>query len=338
MNKKIIIGIVVLVICLTIFWIYRDKNNEMVKKTELIPVSIELKWLHQAQFAGNYVAKERDLYQKEGLDVTLVPFSFENPVIKAVTDKKVMFGITGADELLLARASGAPLKAIAVIYKINPVCAYTLKTSGIIKPQDFIGKTVGIERASDGTDVNIGILYSAMISKLGIDRSKIKEVTIGYDPTELLNGETDVSTGYIINEPNQAIMKGYEVNTILMADYGVNMYADVIFTHEDTIRGKPEIVEKVLRATLAGWQYTIENNDEAVRDVIKYSNGEYAHESYMLKTSIPLIHVGDTPIGWMEKAKWEQVQNILLEQKILKKQINIEDVYTMNPLKKIYDK
>jgi hypothetical protein len=52
---------------------------------------------------------------------------------------------------------------------------------------------------------------------------------VWYDGTELLNGTTDVSTGYLINEPHQAIEAGYEVNTMLMADYGVNMYDDVLF-------------------------------------------------------------------------------------------------------------
>ncbi|TSC51961.1 MAG: NMT1/THI5 like domain-containing protein [Parcubacteria group bacterium LiPW_41] len=336
MNKKIIFLLLFFIIALSfVFFFFNRKEKE---DTELIPVSLELKWLHQSQFAGNYTAKERGFYADEGLNVTLIPFSFENPVIKSVTEGSAMFGITGADELLIARTQGAPLKALAVIYKINPVCAYTLKKSGITKPQDFIGKTIGIERASDGTEVNIGILYSAMMSKLGIDRSKIKEITIGYDPSELLSGKTDVSTGYIINEPHRAVMQGHEINTILMADYGVNMYADVLFASESTINQKPELVEKMLRATLKGWQYAIENNDEAISDVLKYSKNAASHEIYMLKSSIPLINTGDTPLGWMEKTKWEQVQNILFEQKILNTIINIEDIYTIEPLKKIYNR
>lgn len=340
MNKKILLNIILFIFIggAVAFGIYTYLKNKSGAPKKLIPVIAELKWLHQAQFAGNYVAKEKGFYKNEGLDVFLIPFSFETPVIKAVTEGSVMFGITGADELLLARANGAPLKAIAVIYKINPVVAYSLRKSGITKPQDFIGKTVGIERAADGTEINVGILYSAMMSKLGIDRKKIHEITIGYDPKELLSGKTDVSTGYIINEPHQAVMQGYDVNTILMADYGVNMYADVIFAREDTLREKPEIVEKFLRATLQGWQYAMENNEEAVQDVLKYSaHSTVEHEMHMLQASIPLINVGDTPLGWMEKAKWGRVQSILLDQKILKAPINIDDLYTMGPLKKVYN-
>lgn len=308
------------------------------EQQELQEITVKLKWLHQAQFAGNYAANEKGFYAKEGLRVNLVPFSFEEPVIDAVAEGKAAFGITGADELILARAEGLPLKAFAVIYKINPVCAYSLKKSGIAKPHDFIGKTVGLERAADGTEVNVGILYSAMMARLGINRSKINEITIGYDATELLSGATDVSTGYIINEPHQAMEAGYEVNTILMADYGVNMYADVLFAAEDTIANNPKLVERFLRATLEGWQYAIENEEETVEIILKYAKDRTkSHERYMLRSSVPLIYTGDSPVGWMEKEQWDNVQNILLERGVLDKAINIGDAYTIQFLNRIYE-
>ena len=299
---------------------------------ELQEITVKLKWLHQAQFAGNYVANEKGFYADEGLKVNLVPFSFEEPTIDAVANGEAVFGIIGSDKLILARAKGKPIKAFAVIYKINPVCAYSLKKSGILKPNDLIGKTVGL---SLGTDIDT--IYLAMLNKLGINRSQINEITIGYSADELLNGTTDVSTGYIINEPHQAIEAGYEVNTILMANYGANTYADVLFATEDTINNNPELVEKFLRATLKGWQYAIENEEEAVDITLKYAAGRTkSHEAYMLSNSIPLIHTGNAYIGWMEKSEWEQAQNILLEQNILDKEIDVNELYTMKFLNKIY--
>jgi len=308
--------------------------TQNIKENELQEITVKLKWLHQAQFAGNYVAVEKGFYANEKLKVNLGPFSFEDPTIDSVVNGTAVFGITGADELILARSKGLTLKAFAVIYKINPVCAYSLKESGITNPLDFIGKNIGLERGT-----NVEILYYAMMGKLDINRSQINELTTGYDATELLNGITDVSTGYLINEPHQVIEAGYEVNTILMADYGVNMYADVLFATEDTINNNPELVEKFLRATLEGWQYAIDHNGEAIDIVLEYvTNGSRSHEMYMLNSSIPLIQTGETPIGWMKKDEWMQVQDILLEQNITDAEINIENVYTMDFLEKIYDK
>lgn len=313
-------------------WMYRQSTPQ--ETAALQSVVLDLKWLNQAQFAGNYVAIEKGFYAKEGLKVTTVPFSYDSPPINAVVNGKADFGIVGADELVLARAKGMPVKAIAVIYKTNPVAAYALKSSGITKPQDFIGKTVGLERG-----LNVEYLYAAMMAKLGLDRSKVHEVTIGYDDKELLAGKTDVSTGYIINEPNQVIEAGKEVNTILMADYGVNMYADVLFAREDTIQSKPDMVQRFLKATLEGWQYAIEHESEAVTMTLAYATTSTSiHESRMFAASVPLIATGDSPLGWMDAAKWQDVQTILLDQKILAKPIVITDAYTMQFLNTIYNK
>ncbi len=302
------------------------------EKKELQEITLKLKYFHQAQFAGNYVANDKGFYADEDLKVNLDPFSHEESAIYAVSSGKAAFGITGSNEVIMARARGLPIKSFAVIYKTNPVCAYTLRSSGLVRPQDFIGKTVGLEKAPD-----IEMMYSAMITRLGIDRSQIKEVTIGFDATELLDGTVDVSTGYVVNEPQQAIKAGHEVNIILMADYGINMYGDVLFATEDTISNNPKLVERFLRATLKGWQYAIENQEEAVDITLKYATDRTkSHESYMLHTSIPLIHTGDSPLGWMEKARWEGVQNILLQQKLLDKEIDVGEVYTTRFLEKIY--
>ncbi len=312
-------------------------EKKTAQSNELQDVTLKLKWLHQAQFAGNYVAKEKGIYADNGLNVDIQQFSFDDSTINAVVEGRADFGITGADELLLARVAGKPIKAFAVIYKINPVCAYSLKESGITKPQDFIGKTVGIERAVDGTDVNVGILYYAMMSKVGVDRSQVNEVTIGYDATELLAGDTDVSTGYIINEPHQVLEADKEVNTILMADYGVNMYADVLFTTEDTLNNRPELVTAFLKATLDGWQYAIEHENEAVDAVLKYApDRTRRHETYMMQQSVPLIHTGVEPLGWMTEEGWTKVQTILVEQGITEGGINVADLYDMRPLNEVY--
>jgi NitT/TauT family transport system substrate-binding protein len=312
-----------------------------ISKTEndLLPITLKLKWLHQSQFAGNYVAKEKNFYEQAGLDVKLEPFSFEDKTIDAVVNGRAQFGITGADELIVAREKGFGLKAIAVIYKVNPVCAYTLASSGIKKPQDFIGKTVGLEQASDGSDINVGILYKAMMSELGIDRSKINEIVISYDPSELIAGKTDVSTGYIINEPHLAVEQGYDVHTILMADYGADMYADVLFSTDEYIQKNPQIVTNFVGATIDGWLYALENVDEAVDIVLKYApERTLSHETYMLKSSIPLIHSGKQQLGWMNEENWISLMNILKEQNIIEGNVLLSDVYDNKFVEKKYKK
>lgn len=321
-----------IVAILIISLVYKGKIFNGDKQQPLQEVTLNLKWLHQAQFAGNYVAAEKGFYANEGLKVNLVPYSYDSNSIDSVVKGEAEFGIAGADEILLAREKGLLIKAIAVIYKTNPVVAYSLKKSGIVKPQDFIGKTVGIEKGT-----NVEYLYNAMMQKLDIDRSKIKEVAIGYDAKELLDGTVDVATGYVINEPNLVKEAGQDTNIILMSDYGINMYGDVIFTTENLINNNPDLVSRFLDATLEGWQYAIENQEEATDIVLKYAvNNTREHEYSMLKDSVPLISDGVSFLGWMDKEQWQQAHDILLGQGILSKPIEINDVFTVEFLADYY--
>jgi len=295
-------------------------------------VNLQLKWYHQAQFAGNYVAVEKGFYADKGFNVTITQLSPSASYIDAVVSGKALFGIAGADEIMIARQKGIPIKAIAVIYKINPVCAYALKSSGIKKPQDFINKTVGLEKSG-----NVQYLYAVMMSKLHINRSQIKEVPIGYDASELINGTVDVGTGYVINEPQSAKEEGYDVNTILAAEYGADIYADVLFTTDTTINEQPEMVGRFVQATLEGWQYSIENAQEAVNMTLLYDKkNSRVHEEYMLQQSIPLIHTGESPLGWMDAVKWENGQNILYTQGLLNKTLDVQEYYTNTFVESIY--
>jgi NitT/TauT family transport system substrate-binding protein len=294
-------------------------------------VTVKLKWVHQAQFAGMYVAVDKGFYEEQNLTVNLLPFTFEEPTMDAVIQGQADFGVKSASEIISAREEGAPVKAIAVIYKYSPLCLYSLKESGISKPQDFVGRTVGLKPGQ------ITIAYQVMLNKLGIDRSQITEIEIGYGVEELIDGTVDVSSGFSINEPHQVIEAGHEVNIMLFEDYGVQVYDDVLFATEDTIINNPDLVERFLRATLKGWQYAIENEEVAVDIVLKYTTDRTrSHEAYMLNQSVPLIHTGNSRIGWMERERWVFTGNVLLEAGLIEEGFNFDEAYTMQFLEEIY--
>lgn len=338
MNKlhfKTFLVIIILLCIVGVFVVIFINKGNIFKNNELQPlqkITLNLNWIHQAEFAGNYVAREKGFYKENGLDVDVVSFDFNSSVAEAVTRGELSFGVMGADQLLVAREQGFPIKAIAVIYKTNPGVMFSLKGSNIFTPKDFIGKTIGIEKGS-----NTEYLYAAMMNKLNIDRKLIKEVEVGYEVKELLAGEVDVSTGYIINEPNLVKEAGQDTNIILMSDYGVNMYGDVIFTTENIIKNNPDLVSRFLEATLEGWQYAIENQEEATDIILKYAaQSTREHEYSILKDSIPLISNGTSFLGWMDKEQWQQAYGILLGQGILSKPIEINDVFTVEFLADYY--
>jgi NitT/TauT family transport system substrate-binding protein len=332
MKKIIVLVLTVLLVGAGAFWLYTSKKEKTKYSGPTEKVSLRLKWLHQAQFAGNYVAAKMGYYTNQGLVVDLQPINLDENTIQAVADGKIDFGISGADDVILARAKGIPVKAIAVIYKINPAAVISLEGKGINEPKDLIGKKVGLQKGNP-----IEYLFNVMLESKGIKLSEVKKVAIGYDASELLTGKVDAIVGYITNEPDMVIQAGQKPKSILMADYGVNMYADVLFASDKLIETKPAMVERFVKATLDGWQYAIEHEVEAVDITLEYAkDSKKSHEAYMLRSSLPLIHSGESRLGMMTPAQWEQMQEILFKQKLLAKKIAVTDAYTMQFLNAIY--
>lgn len=295
-----------------------------ISQRPLTSVKVRLKWLHQAQFAGFYVARERDFYRDEGLDVTLNPGGVDFPAVQMVAGGGEEFGVTAADQLILARGKDVPVVALAVIYRKSPMVYFSLKESGVSKPQDFVGKRVGLKLGG-----NEELTYRAMMKKLGINTSSLTEIPVKYDMTPLFSGQVDVWPGYAINEPIVAEEKGHQVNLIWPSDYGIQMYADSLFTTEKMIAERPDVVRRFVRATLKGWQYAIDHPDDAVADTLKY--GEKLtkdHETRMMRASIPLVRPDDKPVGAMDLVRWREMHALLREHGFLKRDIDVQKVFT----------
>lgn len=300
------------------------RNRGRSDEHALVSIKVRLKWLHQAQFAGFYVAKEKGYYQAEGLDVTLNPGGVDFPAVQMVVGGGEDFGVTAADQILLAREKQVPVVALAVIFRESPMVYFSLKSSGITKPQDFVGKRVGVKLGG-----NEELTYRAMMRRAGIDMKKIQEIPVKYDMSPLFTGQVDVWPGYAINEPIVAEEQGHQVNIVWPSAYGVSLYADALFATETTIQDRPDVVERFVRATLKGWEYAIQHPDEAVEYTLRYSDQlKRDHELRMMRASIPLLKPDDKPVGWMDASKWLEMEALLREQGFMKDSVAVNSVFT----------
>ncbi len=301
-------------------------------ETQLIKVSIRLQWVHQAQFAGVYVAKEKGFYSEKGLDVTIFPGGADFNAIKLVAAGSNDFGIWTADQLVLARAQGVPVKAISAVFQKSLACFIAKESSGIKSPRDFVGKKVGMAYGYDSET-----LYVAMLKKLGVDRSKIREIPVQYDLARFWRGEIDVWPAYRINQPITAEQLGVPINIIDPAEFGIESYSDVLFTTDKMIYEKPALVEAFLSATLKGWQWALSHPEEAARIVLQQdSHLDYQHELAMLRIEAPLVQPSpEVAVGTMRRSVWESIRRMLLDQGALKTDVQLEDVYTTEFLRKL---
>ncbi len=287
-------------------------------------VTVRLKWLNQAQFAGFYVAQEKGYYKSEGLDVNIQPGGPDFPAVQMVAGGNEQFGVTGADQILIARSKGVPVVALAVIYRRNPFVLFSLAKSGIKSPADYVGKKVGVKIGG-----NEELIYRAVLAKAKIDKSALTEVPVKFDMTPLLTGSVDVWPGYLINEVLAAKEKGFDVNIVNPSDYGIDLYADTLFTTETVLKEKPDMVRKFVAATLQGWSTAIGAPEEAAKITVKYGDKlNYDHELAMMKASAPLLKPDSKPVGFMDEAGWRSAQKLLLAAQFQKQAVDVAKAFT----------
>ncbi|MEJ7785182.1 MAG: ABC transporter substrate-binding protein [Solirubrobacteraceae bacterium] len=272
--------------------------------------SVRLKWLHQSQHAGFYAAVDQGYYKDAGLDVTLRPGGPDFPAVQLVTSGSETYGVTGADQILLARDKGVPIVALAAIYRQTPFALMTRKKDGATTAQQLRGKTVGVKFGG-----NEEITYRAMLKAAGVGKNDVKEEPVKFDLGPFLAGKLDAFPGYAINEILSAEEAGVAVNIIRPADVGLELYGDTLFTTEKEIRENPERVMTFVEATLKGWTWAIENPEPAGKLALKYdANLKTPHETAMMKASIPSIKPDDAAVGTMTDDGWKRVQDTLVSQ------------------------
>lgn len=292
-------------------------------------VTVRLKWFNQAQFAGYYVAQDKGYYKAAGLDVNIQPGGPDFPAVQMVAGGNEQFGVTAAEDILIARSKGVPVVALGVIYRRDPFVLFSLAKSGIKTPADFVGKKIGFKIGG-----NEELIYRAVMAKAGVDTSKFEEVPVKFDIAPLLTGALDVWPGYTINEVLAAREQGFPVNIIYPADYGIDLYADTLFTTEAMIKDNPDVVKRFVAATLHGWTDAIADPENAAATTLKYGDKlTHDHELAMMKASIPFLTPDAAPVGSMDADHWSAIQKLLVAAGFQKTAVDVNTAFTTQFLK-----
>lgn len=293
-------------------------------------VTVQLHWVHQAQFAGLYMAQEKGYYTDENIKVTFIEGGPDIETVEQVITKKADFGVEQAGRLIQSAGQGKSVTAFAVIYRRNPLSFVSLAGSGIERPVDFLGRTTAI-----GLDGKLQL--QAMMKRLDLDINEINFVPKRYSHTNFYNREVDIITAYSTGGLIRIRRAGHQVNVIWPSDYDVHMYSDSLFTTHQMIAENPDLVNRFLRATLRGWRGAIEKPMEAVAITLKYAKEADADlQALMMDASLPLIHTGEDHIGWMQAEVLKEMHQMMLGQGIIAEPVELDRLFTMQFLEKIY--
>src|SRR5277367_4690667 len=279
------------------------------------PVTIQLKWVAQAQFAGYFVAKDKGFYKEAGLDVTI------NPGGPDVAPPQVIAG-GGADVVvdwmpsaLASREKGVQLVNISQTFKHSGLELVCRKDTGVKSPEDLKGKTVGIWYGGNEYP------FLNWMSKLGYktDGSPdgVKVVKQGFNVDPLLQKQADCISTMTYNEYWQVIDAGYKPEQLTVFNYtdeGVATLEDGLYVMEDKLKD-PAFVDKMARfvkASMKGWDYARAHPEEVVKIVLDNDStgAQTEHHQTQMLSEVNKLTAGSD--GKLNKDDYERTVKTLL--------------------------
>jgi NitT/TauT family transport system substrate-binding protein len=235
------------------------------------PIKFTLDWKFEGPAAPFVVAIDKGYFKAEGLDVTIDTAAGSLEPINRIASGTYDMGFGDINSLIKFRDQnpGAPIKAVFVVYNKPAFSIVGRKSRGVLKPKDLEGKKLGAPPA-DGAYAQWPIFVNAN----DIDPAKVTIVSVGFPVREpmLASGEVDAIAGFsfssYINLKDRGVPAD-DINVLLMADHGVNLYGNAILVNPKFAEEKPEAVKAFLRAFLRGIKETVRSPATAVDSVIK---------------------------------------------------------------------
>ena len=230
------------------------------------PIRFALDWRFEGPAAPFFVAIDKGYYKAEGLNVTIDPGAGSVEGINRVASGAYEVGFADINSLVKYRDNprNLPVKAVMMVYDTPAFSIVSLKKNGIAKPKDLEGKILGAP-AADGAYAQWPIFVQAN----KIDASKVKIENIGFPVREpmLAQGKVDAIAGFWFSSYMNLKANGVpgdEIVVLLMRDFGVDLYGNVIIANPDAMRLQPKAVAGFVRATIRGIQETIRSPETAI--------------------------------------------------------------------------
>lgn len=294
----------------------------------LAPVTLQLQWVTQAQFAGYYVALDKGWYKDEGIDLAIIPGGPDQAPVDLVISGTRDFGTALLADLAVAVQGSKPVIGIAQIQQENGLLLITKKSSGIQGPKDFADKKVGVWLGSWEAQ------FDALAVQQNLKPSDFTLVSQGYSMDPFIKDELDVASVMVYNEYYAVLESGIspqDLNIINYADYGLDFPGDILFTSRATLEQDPDLCVRMVRASLKGWLYAIEHPEEAADIVLKYDQTGVQtkeHQLSMMTEIAKLVQLQGRQLGRSDDAVLQRTIDTLLQFGVLKGAVQAADVMT----------
>jgi NitT/TauT family transport system substrate-binding protein len=234
-------------------------------------VTVQLKWVAQAQFAGYFVAKEKGFYKDAGLDVTIKPGGPDVAPPQVIAGGGADVVVDWMPSALASREKGVPLVNISQTFKKSGLELTCRAETGIKKPTDLKGKVTGVWYGGNEYP------FLSWMSKLGYktdgSTAGVKIIKQGFNVDPLLQKQADCVSTMAYNEYWQVIDGGYKPSQLTVFKYedeGVATLEDGLWVLDKNLKDPAFVAKmaKFVKASMKGWDYAKANPDEAVKIIL----------------------------------------------------------------------
>ena len=292
---------------------------------ELDHIRLAMGFIPNVQYAPFYVAVEKGYFRENGLEIEF-DYSFETDGVILVGADDLQFALVSGEQVLLARAQDLPIVYVMGWWQDYPVGVVAKTEQGIRLPEDLAGKRIGLPGLFGASYIGL----RALLNEAGINEDDVLLDSIGFNQVEALATDQDQAVViYANNEPIQLKALGYEVDLIRVADY-VQLASNGLITNEATIARDPDLVRRMVQATLRGLTDTLANPDQAFEISKKYiENLEQADQAVQREVlAASILFWQSDQLGYSSPEAWENMQEILLDMGLLSKTMDLNQAYT----------
>jgi NitT/TauT family transport system substrate-binding protein len=273
-------------------------------------LTLQLKWVTQAQFAGYYVAQDKGFYKDVGLDVTIKAGGPDINPSQVIAGGGADVVVDWMPSALATREKGVALVNIAQVFQRSGMQLTCRNDSGVKTPADFKGKTLGVWFFGNEYP------FMSWMDKLGLktdgSAGGVKVLKQGFNVDPLLQKQAACISTMTYNEYWQLIdagMKPEALTVFKYEDQGVATLEDGLYSLEKTLADskKAAALAKFVKASLKGWDYAVKNQAEAVKIVLKNdASGAQTekHQARMLAEVAKLV--AGSNLGKLDQKAYER--------------------------------
>ena len=281
------------------------------------PVTLQLKWKHQFQFAGYYAAAEKGYYREAGLDVRIVEAQEGRDAVDAVLAGEAEYGV-GTSDLLLRRARGQKVVVLGVVFQHSALVLLVRRGPHLGNVHELAGKRVMLQPGEAEV--------LAYLRREGVFPERLTIVPHSFDVAALIEGKVDALSAYSTDEPFVVRETGMDVLVFTPRAAGIDFYGDNLFTTEAEIEAHPERVRAFRAASLRGWRYAIEHPGEIADLILARFGPRHSREHLLFEAEEMkrLLQPALVEPGYMNPGRWRHMADTYAELGMLPPGISLQ--------------